>query len=446
MATREPVFENLFSALPDLPGEITGTFCGRDCAVRAAAGVSAPQADTFFAALQAAGFAAGQDRTQNGVRFAALQKDGLRVNALFSPNEAELRVTVSDREETPCLTPTVCEGGAGTTFYAFENDQTLIDCGMCLMVQCPDHSFFLVDSGHYFQPNDNDRIYRFMRERTPAGQKVRVCGWLITHAHTDHVCKLMDFLEYNTGDVEIEGFYQNILPPDYAVWDGNREEAVIAAKLCDALKAYPAPVYTLHTGMRFYVRNLTFDVLSTHEDLHPDFIEDYNDSSVVVMLSAENSRILIPGDAAVAAGRKMEIRWGGTLQCDVVQIAHHGHTGLSPLCYELIGADTAIFPVTCIMFEQELPKKEANRRAIGLASQYYITGDGTVCVPLPYRKETVTQLPDETLEDFAKIERLWKYVYPQEYKEYIYDQFLAHGGDPARLQLPATPEGWIEPK
>ena len=303
-----------------------------------------------------------------------------------------------------------------------------------------------MDSGHYFQPNDNDRIYQFMRERTPAGQKVRVCGWLITHAHTDHISKLMDFLKYNIGDVEIEGFYQNLLPADYAIWDGNHEEAEMAEKLFRQLAAYPAPVYALHTGMRFYVRNLAFDVLSTHEDLHPAYIEDYNDSSTVVMLEAEGSRILIPGDAAVAAGKKLELRWGETLKSDVVQISHHGHTGLSARCYKLINADTAIFPVTRIMFEQELPKKEANRRAIELASQYFITGDGTVCVPLPYRKETVWKLPDETLEDFAKIKCLWKYDYPQEYKDYIYAKFLENGGNPARLQLPTAPGGWIEPK
>ena len=64
----------------------------------------------------------------------------LRVNALFSPRESELRVTVSDREETPCLTPTACDGDAGTTFYAFENDQTLIDCGMCYIFQLGDGS------------------------------------------------------------------------------------------------------------------------------------------------------------------------------------------------------------------------------------------------------------------------------------------------------------------
>ena len=397
-------------------------------------------------ALTRDGFAVLQERELNGNRFCALQKGEKRVNLLFTPCDGSLRMTAADNETTPRLTPEGCEGETGTTFYAFENDQTLIDCGMCLLFQCPDGSFFVVDSGHYFQMNDNDRLYRFMRERTPEGRKVTVCGWLITHAHTDHVCKLMDFLQYNTRDVVIEGFYQNLLPADYAVWDGNHEEQETARKLFAALASYPAPVYKLHTGMRFYVRNLSFDVLSTFEDIFPEEIDDYNDSSAVVMAEAPGAKVFIPGDASVKAGRLLEQRWGELLRCDVAQVAHHGHTGLSARCYELLRADTVIFPVTRIMFEGDLPRHEANRTAIRLASQYFITGDGTVCVPLPYRKEAVTALPDETVEDFAKIERLWKYTYTDEYKAYIWETFLRHGGDPGKLTLPTAPEGWIEPK
>lgn len=439
--------EALFSLLPALPGSVSGSFdCREGCIMRYSENVTENDFDLFFTALTDTGFEVLQKRSQNKNLFAALKKDDLRVNALFTPCDNSLRVTACENEETPNLIPAECEKNTETMFYAFENDQTLIDCGMCLLIQCPDHSFFIVDSGHYFQPNDNDRLYNFMRERTPEGKKVTVCGWLITHAHTDHVSKLMDFLRYNTRDVIIEGFYQNLLPADYGIWNGNHEEPETAEKLFYMLKNFPAPVYKLHTGMRFYVRNLTFDVLCTFEDIFPEHIDDYNDSSCVVMLSAENSRVFIPGDASVKASKKLERRFGDTLKCNVVQISHHGHTGLSPDCYKLLNADTVIFPVTRIMFENELPKKEANRTAIELSSQYFITGDGTVCVPLPYKKESVYTLPDETTEDFAKIERLWKYTYTEEYKAYIYNKFLENGGNPEKLFLPTSPEGWIEPK
>ena len=271
--------DELFLNEDFLPGAAVGRFTGLwGSRLFVQSDVTAEEARAFADRLREAGFATLQRRETNGMRYYALQKAPYTAHLLHSPTENELRVCLAAQETVPRLTPDTCEGDGNTVFYAFENDQTLIDCGMCLMVECPDHSFFMVDSGHYFQPNDNDRIYRFLRERTPKGQKVRVCGWLITHAHTDHVCKLMDFLKYNTDDVVIEGFYHNLLPPDYAIWDGNHEEAHIAAKLLAALADYPAPVYTLHTGMRFYVRSLAFDVLSTHEDLHPAFIDDYNDS------------------------------------------------------------------------------------------------------------------------------------------------------------------------
>jgi|GEM_PF-129726 len=441
------IAEKLFEQLPSFDKTAFDTFdCREGRYMRYYENITPADINGYIQKLFSAGFETLQKRELAGNVFFTLKKGGIRVNLLYTPCDSSLRLTAAENEQTPHLTPQKCKKETGTVFYAFENDQTLIDCGMCLMVQCSDHSFFVVDSGHYFQPNDNDRIYKFMRERTPENKKITVCGWLITHAHTDHVSKLIDFLKYNTGDVIIEGFFQNLLPADYGEWDGNYEERQTAEKLFAALECYGAPVYKLHTGMRFYVRNLAFDVLSTFEDIFPERIDDYNDSSAVVMLETEGSRVFIPGDAAVKASKKLEARYGNTLKCDVAQISHHGHTGLSKDCYELLGADTVIFPVTRIMFEQELPKKEANRRAIEIASACFITGDGTICVPLPYNRESIVKLPDETMEDFEKIKRLWKYEYSDEYKEYIYTCFIMNGGDPDKLFLPTSKNGWIEPK
>lgn len=428
------------------PENASGVYdCREGCFMRLYKNVSETD---FFACrngLLNGGFALCQETETNGNRFAALKKD-VCATLYYTPFDKSMRMTASENDAFPSFVPQSCGGTAGTAFYAFENDHTIIDCGMCLLVQCPDYSFFVVDSGHYFQFNDNDRLYNFMRERTPEGQKVVINGWFITHAHTDHVCKLIDFIKYNTRDVIIEGFYQNLLSAEYPNDFGNHEEKEIAEKLFALLEAYPAPVYKLHTGMKFYVRNLSFAVLCTHEDLFPEHIEDYNDSSAVLMMTAEGSRVFIPGDAAVLASKSLEERFGHTLQCDIAQIAHHGHTGLSERCYELLNADTVVFPVTRIMFEQDIDRRSANRRAIELASRYFITGDGTVCVPLPYNKETVAALPDETVEDFEKIKRVWRYTYTEEYKNYIFDKFIEHGGASEKLMLPSSRFGWIEPK
>lgn len=437
---------NIFEKIPAFDGEYAGSFdCRENCLMKLFINTTAEDFRSYVSALEDDGYKLLQHTDKEGNLFAVLKRDCV-VTVYFTPCDGFTRITASEKDQTPCFERTECAGECQTTFYGFESDHTIIDCGMCLLVQCPDYSFFIVDSGHYFQFNDNDRIYKLMRERTPKGQKVVVNGWLITHAHTDHVSKLMDFLKYNTDDVVIEGFYQNLIREDCYV-DDNHEETEMAAKLFRMLEAYPAPVYKLHTGMCFHIRNLTFDVLSTQEDLFPDEITDYNDSSCVVMLEAEGTKIFIPGDAAVLAGRKIEQRFSEkTLKCDVVQIAHHGHTGLSTTCYEKLNADIAVFPVTQIMFDADYQRMTPNRRAIELAKEYYVTSNGTVVIPLPYKEGTVTTLPDETFEDFEKIKRIWRYVYTDEYKEALYENFVANGGELDNTVLPTSAMGWIEPK
>ncbi len=327
-------------------------------------------------------------------------------------------------------------------FYCFESDHTLIDCGMCLLIQCSDFSFFVVDSGHYLQMNDNDRLYQFMRERTPDGQKVVINGWLITHTHTDHVSKLLDFLKYNTENVVIEGFYLNLLEENYKIEKWGREEQYfneLTRKTLDKLTDIPK--YKLRSGDSFKIRNLTIDVLCTHEDVFFEKIQDFNDSSSVVMVTAENTRIFIPGDASGLESEVLERRFGEDLSCDIVQIAHHGHFGISENAYKLLNAKVVVFPITRIKYEEEYPRIKANRIAVGIAEKSFISSDGTVKIPLPYNKEAITQLPDETFEDFKKIKHLWGYDYTEEYKKSLYELFVENGGKQEEIQLPIDYEG-----
>lgn len=415
--------------------------CREGCYMLLYRNANAQEYGEWIDALEADGYKILQRTDVNGNLCTCLTGDVL-VNAFFTPCDGILRVSASENKRVPNFEKQICEGECQTAFYAFESDQTLIDCGMCLLVQCPDYSFFIVDSGHYMQFNDNDRIYKFMRERTPQGQKVVVNGWLLSHAHSDHVSKFMDFLRYNRNDVVIEGIYSNLIPDYNAAsvhWD--TEETLLAAKLFRVLDNTDIPTFKIHTGQRFYIRNLCFDVLGTHEDIYPQVVRDYNDSSCMVMLTAENSRVFIPGDASNLASVELVKRYGETLKCDVVQMSHHGHNGLYKDAYELLGASVAVFPITRIKFDEEYPRIEANRRAIELAERYYITSDGTVKIPLPFSLEKIEKLPDETFEDFGKIERLWGYSYTDERKKELYDIFLANGGSLDKATLPVRYEG-----
>ena len=360
--------------------------------------------------------------------------------------EDELRV-IADPFTAPAKMSDPCPRTAQTTIWQHEVDHTLIDCGMCFILRCCDGSFFLVDSGHYYQMNDNDRIHRFLRERTPAGEKIRISGWYLTHAHADHVSKFSDFLRYNMDDCQIEAIYYNFpeaFPPEGAGWK-ERGNNIFIENISKQLAALPGiKKVKLHTGQRFAVRNLNFTVLCTHEDVFPTADTDFNNTSTVMMMAAEGTRVLFCGDASDAESHIMERRWGALLKCDILQVAHHGHHGCSAAFYDFARADAALFSNTQIFFDLDLKKeKAANHAILRHAREYYISSNGTVEADLPYSHFTC--LPDETFEDFDKINRLWGYEYTPERKAELYAAYLARGGK-AHYAFYHDPnsEGWHE--
>lgn len=361
------------------------------------------------------------------------------IHIYFCPSEKSLRVICdpfSARFE--CEEPKY-ERRCGSALWQFENDHSYIDCGMCYILRCADNSFFIIDSGHFLQPNDHKRIYRFLRERTPDGERTVIAGWFFSHAHDDHVSQFVDFIREYGSAVEIERLYYNDAPIDHRdsmSWGESNKKYI--RRFEDCARSCNIPAVKLHTGQRFFVRNLRFDVLCTQEDVWPQSLENFNNTSCVLALEADGTRIIFPGDAADVESDIMTARYTEKmLGCDIMQQSHHGHSGASPEFYRRADAKTVMFPITKIKFDEEYPKQEANRVACSIAEEYFIASDGTVEFPLPYSVGSAKVYPDETFENFAAIKMLWGYDYPEEYKKQLFEEFLRRGGLPSLGEVEA---------
>ncbi len=318
------------------------------------------------------------------------------------------------------------ERKCNTELYQFETDHSLIDCGMCYIIRCADNSFFIIDSAHYLSVHDNDRIHDFLRSMTPENEKIRIAGWFISHGHEDHYSKFMDYMLYNCEDTVIERIYLNLVSaqhPDCGRWD--KENNILMENFRNFINnERDIPIVKLHTGQRFFVRNLEFKVICTHEDVYPESNADFNNSSVVLVMEAEGSRVLIPGDASDKESIIMEERYGEWLKSDIVQLSHHGHNGTSEQFYEYVNADVVLCPNTQIKIDEEFPRIRANRVAKELSKEFYVSANGTVQLILPYKLGTAKVFPDETTEDFVSIKYLWGYDYTPEFKLNHISQFL----------------------
>ena len=320
-----------------------------------------------------------------------------------------------------------------TTVWQFEVDHSLIDCGMCYIVRLSTGSFFVIDSAHTYSINDCERIHDFLRERTPEGEKIHISGWFITHGHDDHVAQFTNYLNFYMQDTIIDKVYMNLISLNhrdgkswdyfYKNYDENTRKAIAAHPEIELVR--------LHTGMTFFVDNLKLDVLCSHEDVFPNDNSNYNDSSVVLMMSAKGSKVLITGDAGHEESYILEARYPTYLKSDVVQQAHHCHFGTTEHFYELVGAECVLFPATQIKFDETWDVHAPNRKSIEIAEgNYFIASNGTVEIDLPYVKGEEKLYPDETFESFKGVFDLWTYSYTSEYKEKLYKEYLARGGKP----------------
>lgn len=402
--------------------------CGDNTVMRIYYGVSENAFFEYEKKLENSGYVVSQRHDIAGNIHFTLKGNGMTVQFYYNPGSSSARLiadgyTAGVMTEKPQV-KRICN----TELYQFETDHSLIDCGMCYIIRCADNSFFIIDSAHFYSIHDNDRIHDFLRSMTPANEKIRIAGWFITHGHDDHVCKVKDYLRYNMTDTEIECFYMNIIPTDHRdnfYWGACNKS--FSDSFCAVVKESGIPVVKLHTGQHFYVRNLEFEVLCTHEDVYPEVFSDYNNSSTVLMMKVGGQKILFPGDASDKSSVVLEQRYGEYLKCDIIQLSHHGHHGLSAKFYEYAAAPVVLCPNTEIKINEE-QHIFANQVVQRIAEEFYISSNGTVKLTLPYVMGTAEVYPDETTEDFNGIKQLWNYEYTDEFKKQHNEEFIKRGG------------------
>lgn len=384
----------------------------------------------YLSEIAAQGFTLYAENSIDGNLFATYIKDGCLVQTAAVLSDRTFRVAVDTKTALYTNRPEPCNRIVQPALWQFETDHTLIDCGMCYVLQCADGSFFVIDSAHAYSVRDNDRLHDFLIEHTPKGQKCVIAGWYFSHGHADHICKFTDFLKYNMADVTIERLYYNFVSqshPDAPLWDA-ADRRFTDSFLAEVAKYPEIPVVNLHIGQRFYVRDFAFTVLCTHEEVYPGSFEVYNNSSTVLLCEAAGSRIFFPGDASDLSDRVLLSYYNSVFACDIMQVSHHGHMGLSPEFYRKANAPVVLFPTTQIKYDEEFEHYEANRVAVKLSKECYISANGTVKFPLPYKRNKAVLYADDTFESFEGIENLWGYTYTAQRKRELYEAYLARGG------------------
>ncbi len=204
------------------------------------------------------------------------------------------------------------------------------NCGMSMIIKLYDNSVILIDGGGYVQMSEEaaGKLDAFLHDitDTPAGEKVRIRSWFLTHPHGDHYTGFIRFILNYHQNYELENVMYNLknCPDDLKTLLGTYLPAY-----------YPNITYHRpHTGESLSLGGVKLDVLFTFEDLiSPDTLKytssDENDTSAVVKVTMEGKTVLITGDIHTGAAEVLLRNYtSGELKADVLQVPHHG---LNPL-------------------------------------------------------------------------------------------------------------------
>lgn len=196
------------------------------------------------------------------------------------------------------------------------------------------------------------------------GEYFEVEAWFLSHAHKDHMYELskmlseysadsnykinnlyFDFPEFGTqeysaqnGDMEISQIRENI----------NKYGEVIGAQVSDGSTYYDQlngafiNAQTVADGLSIEIDGVRFDVLQTWDPA--DGTSNLNDTSLVIRMLADGQSVLFLNDLGAIGGRRLLATYGDALKSDIVQMAHHGQTGVNRDVYDAIDARVHLWP------------------------------------------------------------------------------------------------------
>jgi len=240
--------------------------------------------------------------------------------------------------------------------------------GMFYVYRLADNGIVLVDGGWIPQATEHatQALVEFLYEisQTPEEEKLRVAAVIITHPHGDHKQFVEMLIRHHSERINIERFIYNIASYDLIAGCNDSFPAfgaLVQEKYPDAMFLKP------HTGQKFTLSDMQFEVIYTHEDMVLAdnaclSIGECNNTSVVWKLTVRGKTFMMLADLGTAVDYRpyrnelcrLENRILGSyrnaegkypqLKADVVQVAHHSANDRIYNYYHVIGARYALIP------------------------------------------------------------------------------------------------------
>lgn len=281
-----------------------------------------------------------------------------------------------------------------TMFTSLEQDRPAGSVlGNFYIMTLEDGSFFIVDGGMNKGAIGNDyylwtalcKLYERVKGHKPTKEDpVVIAGWYMSHFHGDHTTTLRAFCRRfadETFPLRFEYFFFNAPSeseqfnlcqnPQIETW-----QSLLGAFADRAICIKP------HMGDKFYLRNVEFEVLYTHENMHPFMLDYGNETSTVMRATIRHTdgggnedgkevTLLIPGDMNRYAAKNMLSMFGDYFKSDMMIVAHHGWVGPRRVFYDTVSPKILWWPTFINDFKHMTKEGRQNHSWYHMRVNYY---------------------------------------------------------------------------
>lgn len=222
--------------------------------------------------------------------------------------------------------------------------------GMCLVTILEDGSYVIFDSGYNVEA---ERLFRFLRDNNKRSDGIHIKAWFLTHFHRDHTEGFTEFSKEYGEQVTLEYVIANpATRSSYLTTSTDAANDKWSLQLPGEVARFGgSPLLVIpRAGEKYSFCGTEFEILYTHEDIFPFTVsstvkmDDGNEGSTVLRMTAYGKTVLITGDAAGLAIDVLNVRYGKLLHSDIFQVCHHGHWGMTETFFNYVNPTYAVYP------------------------------------------------------------------------------------------------------
>lgn len=204
----------------------------------------------------------------------------------------------------------------------------------------------IIDGG---RPADMEQLHRLVGDRT-------IQAWILTHPHYDHISGFVSEIQKPSVCNRVQRIYYNFPSEEFAVAQPSEE---LPHVISDFYRLYPNfsdKCVKVDPPLSVNIDELCVDFLFSGGEryLYPRPNLAVNESSLVFKVTSQGMRsVLFLGDLGPEGGRDLLLWQGESLKSDIVQMAHHGHSGVERNVYERIAPKACLWCCPSWLWEED---------------------------------------------------------------------------------------------